>query len=282
MEESPRRRSLTRRARIRLTIRTKLLLGFSVPLIVAVAVAAFAYRTALNDQAATDWVEHTNNVIRHIGMATMALDDMELSYTAYLRTGSTLSRSSYTVDYRTLQGQLTTLGSLTSDNPTQLHRWDSPRARSGASQSHAGCGDRDRILQTLTNLLSNAIKFSERGSTVKVQVKRQNGSALFCVSDHGRGIPSDKLEVIFDRFEQVDASDARQKGGGTGLGLAIARSIVQQHGGEIWAEGKLGEGSAFYFTVPAAPAYSASMTCACATPSSAGGRSRPARTLSAK
>ena len=113
--------------------------------------------------------------------------------------------------------------------------------------------DRDRILQTLTNLLSNAIKFSDRGSRVTVQVQRQNGSALFCVSDQGRGIPTDKLETIFGRFEQVDASDSRQKGG-TGLGLAIARSIVQQHGGQIWAESTLGEGSTFYFTVPVAAA----------------------------
>lgn len=66
-----------------------------------------------------------------------------------------------------------------------------------------------------------------------------------------RGIPSDKLETIFGRFEQVDASDSRQKGG-TGLGLAIARGIVQQHGGKIWAESTLGEGSTFYFTVPVA------------------------------
>ena len=635
MEESPRRPGLTRTVHVRSSIRTKLLIGFSVPLIVAVAVAAFAYRTALNNEAATDWVEHTNNVIRHIGTATTALDAMELSYAEYLRTGSTLSRSSYNIEYQTVERQLNTLSALTSDNPAQLHRLESIRSalddlhttvllprmslreqvgigagksgdiatlsdsfahrqfgamrdefsaalgvedqllaertlnvdndnqllmavltwgllatillgmlaaavlstsigkamervasvaqaiaagdltqrinlrrsdeigraaeafdamaaalerdiedrirlqastdslldaaaegifgvdargritlmnpsaermtgftleeiggrslhntvhhsrpdgshypaeecpsraailnaetrhannevfwrkdgtpfpvevtsvpileggtRSGAvltfhdishqlaisrmkdefiaivshelrtpltsiraSLGLLGAGllgavpepasrmldvaisntdrlirlvsdildieriesgrvamqlrpddaselvrrsieaiagaaegagvqlvtqtepvplwvDRDRILQTLTNLLSNAIKFSERGSTVKVQVQRHNGSAVFCVSDQGRGIPSDRLEAIFDRFEQVDASDSRQKGG-TGLGLAIARSIVQQHGGKIWAESKLGEGSTFYFTVPVAAA----------------------------
>jgi PAS domain S-box-containing protein len=109
--------------------------------------------------------------------------------------------------------------------------------------------DSDRIHQTLTNLLSNAIKFSDRGSEVAVDVRRENGSAVFSVHDRGRGIPGDKLESVFRRFEQVDASDSRQKGG-TGLGLAIARSIVQQHGGRIWVESALGQGSTFYFTVP--------------------------------
>jgi signal transduction histidine kinase len=72
---------------------------------------------------------------------------------------------------------------------------------------------------------------------------------LFAVADRGRGIPPDKLESIFGRFQQVDVSDARQKGG-TGLGLAICQSIVQQHGGEIWVDSTLGAGSTFYFTLP--------------------------------
>ncbi|MBD2036504.1 PAS domain S-box protein [Leptolyngbya sp. FACHB-321] len=75
------------------------------------------------------------------------------------------------------------------------------------------------------------------------------GTLLLTVKDQGRGIPTDKLEVIFERFQQVDASDARQRGG-TGLGLTICRSIVEQHGGQIWAESVLGEGSTFYVTLP--------------------------------
>ena len=67
--------------------------------------------------------------------------------------------------------------------------------------------------------------------------------------DNGRGIPKDKLESIFDRFQQVDASDARQKGG-TGLGLAICRTIVQQHGGRIWAERNADRGSTFRMFLP--------------------------------
>ncbi|NJK68052.1 MAG: PAS domain-containing protein [Microcoleus sp. CSU_2_2] len=107
----------------------------------------------------------------------------------------------------------------------------------------------DRIIQTLVNFLSNAIKFSPPGSTVTLRVQAMVDRVLFEVKDRGRGIPADKLETIFGRFQQVDASDSRQKGG-TGLGLAICRSIVQQHGGRIWAESVVGEGSSFYFTLP--------------------------------
>ncbi len=72
------------------------------------------------------------------------------------------------------------------------------------------------------------------------------------MQDQGRGIPADKIESIFERFQQVDASDSRQKGG-TGLGLAICRSILQHHGGQIWAESVLGVGSTFFFTLPLLP-----------------------------
>ncbi|ARV59818.1 hypothetical protein BZZ01_15335 [Nostocales cyanobacterium HT-58-2] len=117
------------------------------------------------------------------------------------------------------------------------------------------CVDYDRIIQTLVNLLSNAIKFSPPGSTVCLSANLSQNpilntrQILFQVKDQGRGIPPDKLESIFGRFQQVDASDSRMKGG-TGLGLAISRSIVHQHGGQIWTESVLGQGSTFYFTLP--------------------------------
>ncbi len=95
--------------------------------------------------------------------------------------------------------------------------------------------DPDRLQQVMTNLLSNAIKFSPPDSVVTVTIDRSDEGVALSVSDEGRGIPEDKLEIIFDRFQQVDASDSRQKGG-TGLGLAICRTIVEQHGGRIWAE----------------------------------------------
>ncbi len=120
--------------------------------------------------------------------------------------------------------------------------------------------DPDRIIQTLTNLLGNAIKFSLPGSTVWLSAELvsegQEGPAschppylLFKVKDQGRGIPADKLESIFERFQQVDSSDSRNHEG-TGLGLSICRSIVQQHDGQIWVESSLGQGSTFSFSLP--------------------------------
>ncbi|WP_017303589.1 PAS domain S-box protein [Spirulina subsalsa] len=109
--------------------------------------------------------------------------------------------------------------------------------------------DPDQIQQTLTNLISNAIKFSPPQNSVWMGVVVATEEIRFYVRDRGRGIPADKLEAIFGRFQQVDASDSREKGG-TGLGLPICREIVQQHGGKIWVESILGEGSTFYFTLP--------------------------------
>lgn len=109
--------------------------------------------------------------------------------------------------------------------------------------------DPDRLIQVLTNLLSNAIKFSRSGSIVWLSASLQPTHVLFQVKDRGRGIPANKLHTIFERFQQVDTSDSRAYGG-TGLGLTICQKIVQQHGGRIWAESHLGQGSSFYFTVP--------------------------------
>lgn len=117
--------------------------------------------------------------------------------------------------------------------------------------------DPRRILQALTNLISNAIRFSPQPGRTPGQIHltaqhSATGQALIEVRDHGCGIPGDKLEMIFDRFKQVDASDSRAMGG-TGLGLAICRSIVAQHGGIIWATSTLGKGSTFHFTLPTQP-----------------------------
>ena len=113
-------------------------------------------------------------------------------------------------------------------------------------------GDPDRLLQVLTNLLSNAVKFSPPGSGVSVMMRPGASGVTLSVIDQGRGIPADKLEAVFGRFQQVDASDSRQKGG-SGLGLAICRSIVDQHSGRIWVERNPVRGSTFRVFLPYVP-----------------------------
>ncbi|MCM1982571.1 response regulator [Lyngbya confervoides] len=109
--------------------------------------------------------------------------------------------------------------------------------------------DGDRFVQALTNLLSNAIRFSDPQQTVTLRLTQQDQHLLCEVRDQGRGIPKDKLAQIFERFRPVDSSDVRDRQG-TGLGLAICRSIIHQHGGKIWVQSQLGQGSQFFFLLP--------------------------------
>jgi signal transduction histidine kinase len=106
--------------------------------------------------------------------------------------------------------------------------------------------DRERMLQVLANLITNAIKFTARGGVVTVRGEDAEEELRVSVLDTGTGIPADILEMVFERFWQVGKNDRR----GLGLGLYISRSIVDAHGGRIWAESTLGIGSAFHFTIP--------------------------------
>ena len=106
--------------------------------------------------------------------------------------------------------------------------------------------DAARVLQVLTNLLSNAIKFTPAHGRIVIDVERVGDEIRFAVSDTGVGIATDKLEAVFVRFLQVAANDRR----GVGLGLYISKAIVQGHGGRIWAESQIGQGSTFCFTLP--------------------------------
>ena len=147
------------------------------------------------------------------------------------------------------QQAIETMTSMADSHTVHLELAPSPTMQEGNPEALFFDGDSDRILQVLTNLLSNAIKFSPPASTVRIHTEATTDSILFKVSDEGRGIPADKLDSIFDRFQQVEHSDARQKGG-TGLGLAICRSIVQQHSGSIWAQRNLGPGTTLYVMLP--------------------------------
>ncbi|MFN8555335.1 MAG: ATP-binding protein [Candidatus Obscuribacterales bacterium] len=110
--------------------------------------------------------------------------------------------------------------------------------------------DRDRITQVLVNLLSNALKFSPKASTVSVSAEPRNDFVRVNVIDQGRGVPAHLASTIFERFKQVQDSDA-QVGQGTGLGLAICKAIIERHHGQIGVESNPGGGSIFWFTVPA-------------------------------
>jgi signal transduction histidine kinase len=108
--------------------------------------------------------------------------------------------------------------------------------------------DHGRILQVLANLLSNALKFTAKGGEVAVSVARVEAELRFSVSDTGVGVPADRAEIIFDRFQQGGRVDRR----GMGLGLYIAKCIVAAHRGNIWVEPREGRGSTFHFTIPRA------------------------------
>jgi len=112
-------------------------------------------------------------------------------------------------------------------------------------------GDREKIEQVLSNLLSNAIKFTPNGGRVEVKAGLDPGGREFLVSvsDTGIGIRPEDQEVIFEAFRQLQTSTTREFRG-TGLGLSLARGLLARHGGRIWVQSKLGEGSTFYFTLP--------------------------------
>lgn len=114
-------------------------------------------------------------------------------------------------------------------------------------------GDANLLRDVLRNLLDNAIQYTPAGGRVDVTVTVNDGLAVVTVSDTGIGIPQSDQPRIFERFYRVDAARSREVGG-TGLGLAIAKHVVEAHGGKIWVESQVGNGSAFHFSVPVQPA----------------------------
>lgn len=111
--------------------------------------------------------------------------------------------------------------------------------------------DRLRVRQVLLNLLSNALRFTQAGS-VRVRLARKGDAVQVDVADTGPGIPPENLPLVFEEFYQVDAQLAKQHDG-TGLGLALSRRFVELHGGRMWVESEVGQGSCFSFTLPIAP-----------------------------
>lgn len=110
-------------------------------------------------------------------------------------------------------------------------------------------GDRRRLAEVLQNLLDNAVQYTLSRGKITVSAKAREGEAVITVTDTGIGIPKADQSRIFERFYRVDAARSREAGG-TGLGLSIAKHIVEAHGGRIWVESELGQGSDFHFSVP--------------------------------
>ncbi|MCY3991910.1 MAG: ATP-binding protein [Caldilineaceae bacterium] len=111
--------------------------------------------------------------------------------------------------------------------------------------------DRRRIVQVLSNLLANAARYSDEQSTITVRAVLKQFQVVVSIADEGRGIPAERLPLLFRKFSRVDGADRQGDLGGSGLGLAICKGIVEAHGGRIWAESDgPGQGARFIFTVP--------------------------------
>lgn len=109
--------------------------------------------------------------------------------------------------------------------------------------------DRPKLRQVVENLTSNAIKFSWPGSPITFSVSSKLGELIFSVEDHGQGIPDDEMVRLFHEFGKTSTTSTGGESS-TGLGLAIAKKIVDAHGGKIWAQSKVNEGSTFGFSLP--------------------------------
>lgn len=126
--------------------------------------------------------------------------------------------------------------------------FESVRVGKNGTENGELYADADRLVQVLVNLITNAVKFSPAGGTVQVTHKLDEDTLEMRVIDEGRGVPAKYKELIFERFQQVEVGDAKQKGG-TGLGLAICKTIVEMHGGIIGVESEEGKGSTFWFRI---------------------------------
>ncbi len=108
--------------------------------------------------------------------------------------------------------------------------------------------DTRRVRQVITNLMSNAAKFTEQGY-IKISATYDNYQVIVSVQDTGIGIPQHRFAAVFERFEQVDSSSTR-KYGGTGIGMPLSLEFIKAHGGDLWLDSKVGEGSTFFFSLP--------------------------------
>jgi len=144
-----------------------------------------------------------------------------------------------------LQDAIDSLGGIVVDSGVKLQSAGAPDALVMA--------DADAMHQVFGNLMENSLKYAKSGKRIRAGARLLPTEVQFTIQDFGPGIASEHLERIFERFYRIDKARSRESGG-TGLGLAIVKHIVLAHGGRIWAESELGNGAAFHFTLPLAPA----------------------------
>ena len=109
--------------------------------------------------------------------------------------------------------------------------------------------DPDKIERIMLTILSNAVKYTPEGGFINVNIKTTSENVIVSIKDNGIGIPKEKLNVIFDRFEQVNSLLTRRREG-SGIGLSIVKNLVEMHGGSISVYSEEGKGSEFVFTIP--------------------------------
>ena len=126
------------------------------------------------------------------------------------------------------------------------------RLQCEAAEAIEATVDGEKIGQVITNFLSNAVKYSPAGATIELTVSRAEGTARVSVKDHGNGIAPEEMARLFMPFSRTSTLPTAGESS-TGLGLAISRKIVEGHGGRIWAESDVGDGSRFSFEVPLTP-----------------------------
>ena len=192
-------------------------------------------------EAYADYVRHVHDGAHHL--LALVSDVLDLSR---IEAGRIDLRHEEFASAEAVSEVLAVIGPLAEARKLDLHSEVAPEL--------VAYGDRTRFKQILYNLLSNAVKYTPPGGSVQVTAESDYGEIRFCVSDTGIGMPAEQHGAIFEEFTQVAPATSGVKEG-AGLGLAITKRIVELHGGRIWLESAPGEGSRFFFTMPAARAY---------------------------
>ncbi len=210
--------------------------------------AVIGFSNLINDEKNIDNIIEMNKYISDNGKKLLTIIESILDLS--ILTTNTGSARSEEVNLNTLFGELeiTLKGMLELEKKDQINTYYQPdRKRSEMVVTT----DRLRLKQLLTNLMTNAVRFTDKG-TVRYGYNIIENNVEFFVSDTGIGIPEDKTDMIFERFQQIDNSLTRTRGG-LGLGLAICKEITKLLGGELRVESTVHKGSTFYFSIPAKP-----------------------------